>query len=258
MGTITPKLVTHDGVKRIALYFDYEQSLIDDVRMIKTCRWSKRLGAWHVKDTDYLRHMFGINRVEEDECNAINVYGSLPDISRNQIKKCIDWMRSKRYSESTIESYKKALLLFFEFYNTKSLSDITNDDVVSFNVNYILERKLSATYQSQFINALKLFYALVNDKKIELEKLVRPAKPFKLPKVLSEDEVAIIINAAPNLKHKSMLSLIYSAGLRRGEVLNLTHDDVDSKRMLLLIRNAKGMKDRVVPLSPIILGLLRD
>jgi len=93
---------------------------------------------------------------------------------------------------------------------------------------------------------------------MEIEKLVRPQKPLQLPKVISEEEVAAILNATQNLKHKCMLSLMYSAGLRRGELLNLKLEDIDSKRMLIWVKMGKGAKDRVVPLSPVILSMLRE
>ena len=127
-----------------------------------------------------------------------------------------------------------------------------------FNREYIFKKQLSATYQSQFINALKIFYKLKTDKKIEIEKLIRPQKPFQLPKVISETEVAKIINATKNKKHKTMLSLMYSGGLRRGELLNLKLGDIDSNRMLIIINQGNGAKDRIVPLSPNILGMLRN
>lgn len=102
------------------------------------------------------------------------------------------------------------------------------------------------------------FFMIITDKKLEIEMLVRPKKPMQLPKVISEEEVAAIINATGNLKHKAMLSLMYSAGLRRGEVLNMKASDIDRKRMLIMVRQAKGLKDRVIPLSPIILEMLRE
>jgi integrase/recombinase XerD len=76
--------------------------------------------------------------------------------------------------------------------------------------------------------------------------------------VLSKEEVKAILEAPYNLKHRAMLAMIYSCGLRRSELLNLTKFDVDSKRMVVIIRMAKGKKDRIVPLSTKILALLRD
>lgn len=271
------KPVIHKGESRIALYFKDILEYNSLVKTLSEVRWSSTLKAWHVPNTYQMRLLLKLEQIDNKipalttqqnipvivkqplatPINAISNQGNLPETTRLQIEKCIEWMQSKRYSNSTVDSYSKALSVFFLYYSSKNLHTITNDDVLSFNSNYILKRKLSATYQSQFINALKLFYQLVNDKKINIDKLVRPAKPFQLPKVLSESEVTDIINAAPNLKHKSILSLIYSAGLRRSEVLNLKKIDVDSKRMVILIRHAKGMKDRNVPLSPVILEMLR-
>jgi integrase len=86
----------------------------------------------------------------------------------------------------------------------------------------------------------------------------RPRKEKKLPSVLSEDEVALIFKQIKNLKHKCVIYLIYSAGLRRSEVLNLKPTDIDSKRNCIIIRDAKGKKDRVTLLSQKALSLLRE
>jgi integrase/recombinase XerD len=88
--------------------------------------------------------------------------------------------------------------------------------------------------------------------------LHRPKKEKTLPNVLSKEEVKMILEAHTNIKHKVMLSLIYSCGLRRSELLNLKPSDIDSKRGIVIIRKAKGKKDRIAPLSEKILILLRE
>ncbi len=93
---------------------------------------------------------------------------------------------------------------------------------------------------------------------METEKVHRPRTEKLLPNVLSKEEIKLILNAHGNIKHKAMLSLIYSCGLRRSELLNLKLNDVVSKRGLVIIRYAKGKKDRVIPLSAKILDLLRN
>jgi integrase/recombinase XerD len=92
---------------------------------------------------------------------------------------------------------------------------------------------------------------------MEVDLIHRPKREKKLPNVLSKEEVQSILKNTINIKHKAALSLIYSCGLRRSELLNLKLKDVDSKRNLLLIRNAKGKKDRIAPLSGKIVDLLR-
>jgi integrase/recombinase XerD len=93
---------------------------------------------------------------------------------------------------------------------------------------------------------------------MEVDFIQRPRREKRLPNVLSKNEVKSILEAPTNLKHRAMLSLIYACGLRRSELLSLTKFDIDSKRMVVIIRMAKGKKDRIVPLSPKILSLLRD
>lgn len=255
--TITAKLVTHDSQQRIALYFENNAAINQLVRTIPGARWSRTLKAWHVADVEIHRKICNLLSVDRNT-NAIKNNRQISTETQDLLNKYTNWMEVKRYSKSTIESYTNALLVFFSYHHTKNADQITNQDVMDFNTHYVLKKNLSATYQSQFINALKLFYQTVKNHKLEVEKLIRPQQGNKLPKVISEEEVAAIINACQNLKHKTMLSLIYSAGLRRGELLNLLKTDIDSKRMTITIRNAKGMKDRNLPLSPVVLNMLRN
>ncbi len=168
------------------------------------------------------------------------------------------WMRSKRYSESTVRTYTDALKAFLRFYRNSPLEEISNKHLVRFNNEFILKHKLSASYQNQVINAIKLFFKTVENRSIDIDLIHRPKRAKLLPNVLSKEEVKLILNAHGNLKHRAMLSLVYSCGLRRSELLNLKLTDVDSKRNLLIIRQAKGRKDRVAPLSDKTIGLLRD
>jgi integrase/recombinase XerD len=242
--------------KRIAIRFDKNNEWIAMIKNIVGARWDPKIKAWHIQDTEEHRSIFGIKKYDpliENSELEIKIDLEL----KKQLKYLQSWMRSGRYSEQTISTYIGTLTVFFSFHKGRKVESIVNDDVLKFNNEYILDRKLSASYQSQFINALKLFYGLMVDKKIVLEKLVRPQKPFTLPRVLDLSEVGSIINACVNQKHKCMLSLIYSAGLRRGELLNLVLTDIDSKRMMIIIRGGKGMKDRLVPLSKNILEILR-
>lgn len=107
-------------------------------------------------------------------------------------------------------------------------------------------------------NTIKLFFQTIRDTKMLVDKIHRPKRAKVLPNVLSKEEIKLILNAHSNIKHKMMLSLIYSCGLRCGELLSLQPIHIDSKRNIILLKNTKGKKDRIVPLSPKILVLLRD
>lgn len=168
-----------------------------------------------------------------------------------------NYMIQRRYSENTIKSYREALRQFIHFVDPKPLSDIRNLDLEEFNYHYILKRKLSASYQNQVINALKLYFRRFENKLLDIDCIERPKEGFKLPKVLSSSEIELLLQCTRNVKHKTMLMLIYSCGLRRSELLNLTIEHIESNRMLIRITNSKGKKDRMVPLSQKMLDQLR-
>jgi integrase/recombinase XerD len=149
-------------------------------------------------------------------------------------------------------------LSFLRFFREKSIEEITNGDVIIYNNEFILKNKLSASYQNQVVNAIKLFFFKIENTKIDVDLVHRPKRYNPLPNVLSKEEVKSILNALGNIKHRTMLSLIYSCGLRRSELLNLKPLDIDSKRNLVIIRSAKGNKDRIVPLSEKILLMLHE
>lgn len=169
-----------------------------------------------------------------------------------------NYLQSKRYSPNTIKVYSDSLATFFRYFSAKEIADISNDDLIAFNNNYILKNNFSASFQNQVVNAVKLYFSAIQHKKIDVELIHRPRREKLLPNVLSKEEVKAILGAPFNLKHRAMLAMIYACGLRRSELLSLTKFDVDSKRMVVIIRMAKGKKDRIVPLSTKILALLRD
>lgn len=168
-----------------------------------------------------------------------------------------NYMRQRRYSENTIRSYRECLRAFLEFHPSKALSEITLQDLERFNQDYIIRNDYSPSYQNQVINALKLYFRKFHSQHFDLTLIERPKEGFKLPVVLSLEEVERLLNGTKNLKHRAMLSVIYSAGLRMGELIDLRISDIDSKRMVIHIKKAKGKKDRIVPLSESTLDLLR-
>ena len=245
----TAKRIKHRGENRIAVYFEKNTELIARIKKIEGARWSQTLLAWHIPDTIENREQFRLTPHSH----------SLPSSEgMQQIEKFKQWLRSKRYSESTLSTYCDALKSFFVFYREKTIAEITNEDVIIFNNEYILKNNLSASYQNQIVNAIKLYFKTIRETKIEIDKIHRPKRAKTLPNVLSKEEVKLILEAHSNIKHKTMLSLIYSCGLRCGELLALQPVHIDSKRNIVLLKNSKGKKDRIVPLSPKILGMLRE
>jgi integrase/recombinase XerD len=154
-----------------------------------------------------------------------------------------------RYSSRTSESYLSLLELFFKYYNEKDPAKITNQDVSHFVHDFIVTNGYSSSYQNQMISAIKTFYRISERRRIDWRMFERPKRSRALPKVFSKDEVKKILSATKNDKHKLLLWMIYSCGLRRSEITNILLTDLDRDRGLLHIRQGKGKVDRIVPVS---------
>lgn len=173
------------------------------------------------------------------------------------IDQFVQYLEQLRYSENSIKSYAEGLKTFFRFLHNPDPSSVTLSDIERFNLEYIIRRDYSESYQNLVINAIKIFFRKHQNVHFKTDHLERPRSRERLPTVLSLSEVESLLNSIANLKHRTMLSIIYSCGLRMGELLDLEIRDVDSKRMVIHIKNAKGKKDRIVPLSASVLDLLR-
>ena len=175
----------------------------------------------------------------------------------DEINKFKKWLIQKRYSTNTINIYIHMLKIFFSYYPNKLISEISSIDLVQFNYEFVIQRKYSISFQNQMINAIKLFYVKNHEIVFDLSKIERPIKARSLPKVIAKTDIQHMLEGMRNLKHKTALSMIYGLGLRRSELLQLRLVDIDSKRMLVYILNAKGNRDRTLPLSQTLLELCR-
>jgi integrase/recombinase XerD len=175
-----------------------------------------------------------------------------------KIEKFKRWLSSKRYSLNTVKTYCDAIKTFLRYTGNKSLESISNSDIVNFNNDYILKNNLSSSFQNQVVNAIKLFFSTIENRQLEIELIHRPKRPKLLPNVLSKEEIKLLLSVSGNLKHRAMLSLIYSCGLRCGELLRLKPEHIDTLRKVVIIKQSKGRRDRIVSLSSKVLELLRE
>jgi integrase/recombinase XerD len=130
------------------------------------------------------------------------------------------YLEEVRYSSRTNESYLALLEFFFKYFNGKDPLDISGEEVSEFVYDFIITNGYSSSYQNQMISAIKTFYKITQRKKIDIELIERPRRSRALPKVFSKEEVKRILNSTRNTKHKLLLWMIYSCGLRRSEVTN--------------------------------------
>ena len=264
---------------RVIVKFQYEpdESLTRDlIIIIPDFRWNETFNCWTAPYSPSLKSVLfklvrgkywldytglagqtSVQTAHRDETNHASNLEKLRDEHVLALSKFRDYLKARRYSDSTIQSYIDSISTFFRFFAHKPISEIDNNDVIIFNNDYIITHRLSASFQNQVVNGLKLFYQVVTDTRLEIGLLHRPRREKRLPNILSKAEVKRILDAPKNIKHKAMLSLIYACGLRRGELLHLTLKDIQSDRKILVIRQGKGKKDRIVPISMKLIELLR-
>jgi integrase/recombinase XerD len=268
MKTIVVKRALHKGTTRLFIVFDYDVELISLIKQIEGAKWSQTRKGWHLEDKEgalqeLLKVFKGIawvdySRLKDKLPEKSSYKEAIPEDIQQGLQQLKIWMKHKRYSESTIKTYLDAAKSFLMFVHPKPIQEADNNDMVRYVNEYIIKNNLSFAYQNQVVNACKLFFREIIKSKLNADKLERPRGEHKLPNVLSKEEVAAILNAHSNVKHRTMLSLIYACGLRRSELINLKPIDVDSKRGLLIIRQGKGRKDRITPISEKVIGMLRE
>ncbi len=171
-------------------------------------------------------------------------------------QRMIDDMTARRIKEKVQKDYVRHVRTFAAFLG-RSPDTATSEDLRRFQV-HLAQLPIGVATINAAIAALRFFFNVT----LERPDLVRPLTtvntPRRAPVVLSQEEVARLLEAAPGLKYKAALSVAYGAGLRVSEVANLKVSDIDSQRMMLRVEQGKGQRDRYVMLSPQLLELLRD
>lgn len=149
--------------------------------------------------------------------------GAKRDRSPKEFRELDAWMRSQRYSPQTIKAYMDSLRVLARWFNPVRLQQVQAKDLIRFNNDYILAKGYSATYQNQMVNALKLYLKRFGDPQMDLDQIHRPRRAFRLPHVLSKQEVKRILESLINRKHRAMLSLIYACGSAGARFLTSDH-----------------------------------
>ncbi len=261
----------YDNTNQIKITFDYDYELKEKIRKIPNIKYSKTYFCWYIpyasenlkKILFLFKDQYDIdysdiipNKIKIPENDILSMKNDVDKI----MKTFLDKLEVKRYSLNTIKGYKSMFYDSLHFFNDKNkdFDFISKEDINLYQLHLIKAKNISESYQNQSINAIKFYYESVKGLRREIYDLERPRKSHKLPNVLSTEEVMAIFSKIDNLKHKCILNLIYSAGLRIGECVNLKISDIDSERMVVNIRGGKGKKDRITLLSNKILDILKD
>lgn len=272
---ITLKHLFIDHKRFIGLQFYTSKAIDILVKQLDAVQWSADHHMYYVPNTknhlDAIYHTFrGVAWVDSKyffEQTRSKQLAETFDVNWHRkrqhtpgYKRCpesyLQKLELKKYANNTVKSYISSFEDFINHFNDKAIDFINEVDIRHY-LQLLVQQNRSNSYINQAINSIKFYYEIVQGMPNRLYQIERPRKQHKLPVVLSKDNVKRVIAHTNNIKHKCIVSLLYSAGLRRSELLGLKLTDIDSSRMLIHVIDAKGNKDRYTLLSTTVLKDLR-
>lgn len=268
--TLTP--LFHRGEWQIAINFPFDPEVKDRLKKIAGISWTNTHKCFYLRysqenrqqlytllrDREYNVDYTALQRFKEPP-KKVEQPG--PVFSRNQKKmlhEYVAYLRGQRLSESSVRTYYNFVLKLVDHLGEKPVTSMTRRDLEIFVEQRIAGGNYALSSHRQCISAIKHLIELYGCEEIDVKEIKRPKKGRYLPTVLSKEEAIGLLQATRNLKHRAILAMIYSGGLRIGELLNLKLAHIDVARRQILIKNSKGRKDRVVVLAESMLPLLNN
>ena len=264
---VTLKNITHKELSQAGIYADYDYPLRQLLKGFKGCTWTQTHRCYYVLN-------------DRTVCNNLYVYlqkhkvyvdysgfkissaatATVPEVTyspqeQETIASFTNYLEGKRYSSSTIKTYLNLVKPFIKHMQGRAITSASSDDLRLYVEHIVKSKNYSISTHRQLVSGLKLILELHKNKE-QITLLERPKKSSYKPAVLSNSEVIALLAATVNLKHRCILALLYSCGLRIGELLALELKDVDLERKQLHVRNAKGRKDRYVGMATSVIPLL--
>lgn len=294
--TIYLQRIVHKGQARVKLTFSFDKDLIELIRKIHGRMYSKTFQGWHLparNTPEILNDLYGEyadfrwlennNLTQQQEVTSepkpkkvsysdfsrkdkkvkkpprlASAYRDLTPKHKEELTKMVEQMQLENKSLNTIRTYSAQIKMFWQYYHERLPNEIQEADLRKYLLHLVNDKDASESYQNQAINSIKFYYERILGWTPRAYYIQRPERGKKLPTVLSKEEVKLLLDNVRNIKHKAALSLMYSAGMRIGEVLNLKIEDIDPDRMLIFIRKAKGKKDRTTMLSSRALSIIEE
>ena len=271
--SITLKHLLIANRKCIGLQFQTNQVIQALVDTLPNLSWSQEFGLLYIPNNKsnlelifktfrgvawVNGHYFFTERAVNRENSDVNVDWFRKRTLNEGYKPCPEdyllKLELKKYANNTVRAYVSSFENFLNHYSNEEPINLNEIDVRNYLQKLVQEGR-SNSYINVAINSIKFYYEIVLGMPNRFYSIERPRKEKHLPEVLSNEEILRIMEHTNNIKHRCMVGLLYSSGLRRGELLNLTVADIDSKRMVVRVRQAKGNKDRLSVLSA---NLLKD
>jgi len=270
---IVLKRAYHLQKDSLLIVFKYNKQLISIAKQTGKISWSTSKTAWYCDFSE--QHLNLVKQVYKTHAKLIeetSIYRPpnsrtspykrtrriISDENKDIIRQYVSYLKGKCYSQSTIKTYFTFVADFFEYVNAIPLEELTNRDVEKFIEDVFIPRRYSISTHRQYISAMKQFVNFNTSTKIENLALTRPKSSKLLPSVLSIEEIIELLRCTKNLKHRAILALIYSAGLRISELINLQLAHIDIDRRQIIIKHAKGRKDRNLILAESFIPVLKN
>ena len=287
---VTLKPFRHRNGEQIGIYFENNLQLNILVRSKAGAVWSRSGKCWYMpmnresfekiktvfkehttlEYAELKKYLTGKNIAQKaapaktnrilvnKESNNMKPVAEIAQVNKHVIPEMIKHLQLKGYSSSTRKTYTNEMAVFLKAIKTHAADEFTTKRIKDYLSYCAATLKLTENTLHSRMNALKFYYEQVLNRSRFFWEIPRPKKPVQLPKVLSKEEIALLLRAITNLKHKTMLMLGYSCGLRVSEITGLKLTDIDEHRRILIIRKGKGKKDRVIGLSPVMIIMLRN
>ena len=292
---ITLKPFLHRGGEQIGIYFQTNLPLNIAIRTKAAGKWSQTGKCWYVPMNresfekikaalpdvtldagdlkKYLENKnlqskksFGLIKTNQrfnysaslSNTNRVTRKTAISPVNKHVLPSMEQMLKLKAYSRSTIRTYLNEMAQLLTAIKDIPADELKPEHLKRYLVHCYEKLGLKENTLHSRINGMKFYYEQVLKRDKFFWEIPRPKKQLMLPKVLNENEIGRLFKSIENIKHKAIVFTAYSAGLRVSEVVRLKIQDVDSQRMTLFIENAKGKKDRMVNLSPLVLDILRS
>ncbi|GGG56754.1 tyrosine-type recombinase/integrase [Bizionia arctica] len=277
--TVTLKPLLHKNHSQIAIDFPFSDSTKDYIKKFNGVTWSATNKTYYVSHSDQTLHfLFSylqkggyyinysalklIKKAPESPTSKIkppdklSLFKELTLDQKKLLKEYVTYLRGKRLSESTVSSYGYFILRFLHHHKNLDKTNWNTRSLESFMEEIITKEFYSISSHRQCISSFKHFTAFCELDNFDATNFARPKKSNFLPTILSKEAIIDLLQVTKNLKHRAILGLLYSGGLRIGELLNLKLNNLDIDRSQIHIQQGKGRKDRVVVMSEVIKPLL--
>ncbi len=261
----------------VVMHFSYNKDVKNAIKSIPGTIWDRVNKFWYIPLNKFNLNSvtLTLNGIADVNMSALKkAYNDKSEIQKNSqfanreikervrksnvIMRYVRFLEGKRFSKSTVDTYSNFAVDMFLYIGKRSISQITEQDIKDYIDNSFVPNGYSISTHRQFISSMKHLTECFPEMKISDITLTMPSKSKKLPDVLSEQEIVRLIDNAKNIKHKTIITLLYSSGLRVGELINLKISDINIERKQIFIRNSKGRKDRYVILADSFIPMLNE